>query len=209
MTLRPSWWPVHDREPDAAAFLRERRSRHPRFVDAVLADARIHATYRREPVRSDSKKAAAAEAIRLAVISDAFLAQAMYRAKAALQRRGVPVLPSLFHRLAIMCGQVCIGDPVVMAPGVYILHGQVVIDGLTEIDTEVRLAPFVTLGLRDGDYSGPTIERNVHIGTGARLLGPIRVGVGATIGANSVVIGDVASRSTVAGVPAREISSTS
>lgn len=206
MISRPDWWPDHRRPPEAVEFLRERRRRHPLFVDAVLADARVHAQYRREPIHPTSRKAATVEAVRLAFISDAFLAQTMYRAKAALLRREVPLLPAVFHRLAIMTGQVCIGDPVVMAPGVYILHGQIVIDGLTEVGSDTRIAPFVTLGLRSGDFFGPTVGRNVRIGTGSRLLGAITVGDGAAIGANSVVLGDVERRTTVAGVPARVIS---
>ena len=64
--------------------------------------------------------------LRLAWVSDAFLAQALYRVKARLQALGVPVLPRLAHRLAMVLAQVSIGDPVVMQPGIYIVHGQVV-----------------------------------------------------------------------------------
>jgi serine O-acetyltransferase len=202
VSLRPEWWPDHRRSPESSVFLAERRQRHPRFVHAVLEDARVHAQCRREPIHPTSRKAAAVEAVRLAVISDAFLAQAMYRAKAALQRRGVPLLPAICHRLAITLGQVCIGDPVVMAAGVYLVHGQVVIDGLTEIGHRTRIAPFTTVGLRAGGLFGPTIGSNVAVGTGSRLLGDISIGDGAVIGANSVVIRDVEQRTTVAGVPA-------
>jgi serine O-acetyltransferase len=205
VSIRPEWWPDHRRHPVAKAFIDERRERHPEFVHAVLEDARFHARCRQEPIQSSSRKAAAAEAVRLAIISDAFLAQAMYRAKAALQRRRVPLLPAVCHRLAIVLGQVCIGDPVVMAPGVYLVHGQVVIDGLTEIGEGTRIAPFVTLGLRAGVIVGPTVGRNVHIGTGSRVIGAITIGDGAIIGANSVVVRNVDPRTTVAGVPAKEL----
>jgi serine O-acetyltransferase len=205
VSIRPAWWPDHRRTPEAAAFLAERRQRHPPFVHAVLEDARFHAKCRREPIHETSRKAAAVEAVRLAVISDAFLAQALYRAKAASQRRQIPLLPAVFHRLAIMSGQVCIGDPVVMAAGVYLVHGQVVIDGITEVGPNTRIAPFTTLGLRAGDFFGPTVGRNVQIGTGSRVLGSITIGDGAVIGANSVVINDVEQRTTVAGVPAKII----
>jgi hypothetical protein len=52
------------------------------------------------------------------LMSDAFLAQALYRAEARLQALGVPVLPRLAHRLAMALAQVAIGDPVVIHPGV-------------------------------------------------------------------------------------------
>lgn len=115
------------------------------------------------------------------------------------------MLPWLFHRLAIVTGQVCIGDPVVVEAGVHLHHGQVVIDGITEVGSNTQIAPFVTIGLRASDFTGPIIARGVSIGTGARILGGVHVGTGATIGANSVVLADVAARTTVVGSPARAV----
>ena len=63
----------------------------------------------------------------------------------------------------------------------------------------------MTIGLRAGDVRGPTIEADVSIGTGAKLIGPVRVGAGATIGANAVVVDDVPAGATVVGVPARAV----
>lgn len=184
-------------------FLRALRARHPGLREALVADAKITAAYRGERHEFRSPPDAVAQIARLALVSDAFLAQALYRAKAALQKRGVPVLPRILHRLAMMTAQVAIGDPVVVEPGVYIVHGQVVIDGTVEIGSGVTIAPWVTIGLRAGDYQGATIERNVSIGTGAKIIGPVRIGEGATIGANAVVVDDVPAGSTVVGVPAR------
>ncbi|MSW84180.1 MAG: hypothetical protein F2832_05470 [Actinobacteria bacterium] len=96
-----------------------------------------------------------------------------------------------------------IGDPVVVRPGLYLLHGQVVMDGLIVVGEGAVIAPFTTLGLIAGDVRGPTIGDDVHIGTGARILGPITIGDGARVGANAVVIHDVAAGATVGGVPAR------
>jgi serine O-acetyltransferase len=173
----------------------------------VLADARVHARHRGEPIHPTSRRAALVEAIRLAVISDAFLGQACYRAKAAAQRRRIPILPAVMHRLAIITGQVCIGDPVVMEAGVYLLHGQVVIDGLTRVGAGSRIAPFVTIGLKTGNFGGPTLGRGVAVGTGSRVLGSITLGDGSTVGANAVVLDDVAPGATVVGVPARVLDS--
>jgi serine O-acetyltransferase len=52
--------------------------------------------------------------------------------------------------------------------------------------------------------TGPTVRANVSIGTGAKLIGPVTVGAGARIGANAVVVDDVAPAATVVGAPARE-----
>lgn len=187
------------------AFLRALRARHPGLREALAADVVVTARFRGEPDTFGSGVDLARAAIRLAWVSDAFLAQALYRFKAWGQARGIPVLPRLAHRLAMAGAQVCIGDPVVMQPGVYIVHGQVVIDGLTEIGPGVSIAPFVTIGLRAGDVAGPKIGAGVSIGTGAKLIGDIVVGDGATIGAGAVVVTDVAPGTTVRGVPARSV----
>lgn len=190
---------------DRAAFWRALRARHPRFWAAVREDARVTALHRGERHEFSSGLDAAGQALRLAWASDAFLAQMLYRAKARLQALGVPVLPRLLHKLAMVSAQVSIGDPVVVAPGVYIVHGSVVLDGLVEIETGVVISPFVTIGLRGGDVTGPTVERYVNIGTGAKLIGPVRVGEGASIGAGAVVVEDVPPGATVVGVPARRV----
>ena len=181
------------------------RSRHPGLREALIADARLTAGYRAERNDFHSRLDVAVQMLRLAWVSDAFAAQALYRLKAALQARGVPLLPRLAHRLAMMLAQVSIGDPVLVHPGIYIVHGQVVVDGQVEIHSGVTIAPWVTIGLRAGDYRGATIGRNVSIGTGAKVIGPVRVGEGATIGANAVVVDDVPAGATVVGAPARAV----
>jgi serine O-acetyltransferase len=186
-------------------FWAELRSRHPPVRRAVLADAAITAQRRGERWEFRSPTDAAVQALRLAVVSDAFAAQVLYRVKAGLQRRGVPVLPRLAHRLAMMVAQISIGDPVVVEAGVYFPHGQVVIDGVITVGAGTSIAPWATLGLLPGSIHGPIVGRNVSIGTGAKLLGPVTVGAGAKIGANAVVLADVAPGATAVGVPARVV----
>jgi serine O-acetyltransferase len=140
--------------------------------------------------------------------SDAFLAQAFYRAQARLDALRVPVLPRVAHRLAMITAQVCIGRTVLVHPGVYLGHGQVVVDGFVEIHSGVVILPWVTIGLRDNNPQGPTIGRDVRIGTGAKVLGSITVHRGAQIGANAVVVDNVPAHATVVGVPARRVSET-
>jgi serine O-acetyltransferase len=184
------------------AFLRSLQERHPGFREAVLADARMTALHRGERNEFRSPLDVAVQVLRLCWVSDAFAAQVLYRLKAALQARGIPVLPRIAHRLAMMLAQVSIGDPVIVQPGVYIIHGQIVIDGLVEVGPGAVIGPWVTIGLRAGNVQGATLERDVQIGTGTKVIGPVRIGAGARVGANAVVIADVAPGATVVGVPA-------
>jgi serine O-acetyltransferase len=188
---------------DTDAVWRAIRARHPRLREALAADARVTALYRGERYEFRSRLDLTVQILRLAWCSDAFLAQACYRVKARLQALGVPVVPRLCHRLAMVLAQVSIGDPVVMEPGVYIIHGQFVADGLVEIGTGAVIAPWVTIGLRAGNVRGATLEPGVSIGTGAKVIGPVRIGAGAQVGANAVVVDDVPAGATVVGAPAR------
>jgi serine O-acetyltransferase len=92
--------------------------------------------------------------------------------------------------------------------GLFIDHGSGVVIGETaEIGDDVTLYQGVTLG-GTGFATGkrhPTVQDNVTIGSGAKLLGPITVGHGAKIGANSVVITDVPPNSTVVGNPGHPV----
>lgn len=186
------------------AFLAELRAGFPPFFEAVDADARRSAVYRGEP-QPTSKLESIVLAFRLMWESDAFFALVLYRARTTLQRRGVPVIPRLLHKWCMSSAQLCIGDPVHIDAGVYVPHGQLVIDGITRIGTGAVLAPWGSIGLRSGDFRGPVIGTNVHVGTGSRILGPLTVGNDAQIGASSVVIHDVPAGAIVVGQPAREI----
>jgi serine O-acetyltransferase len=190
---------------ETEAFWRALRARHPPLREALVADARVTASYRGERHEFGSRADTAAQMLRLALVSDAYLGQALYRLKARLQARGLPLLPRIAHRLAMVLAQISIGDPVVVHPGVYVIHGQIVVDGLVEIHSGTVIAPFVTIGLRAGDVRGATIERDVSIGSGAKVIGAVRIGAGATVGANAVVVDDVPPGATVVGAPARPV----
>lgn len=92
--------------------------------------------------------------------------------------------------------------------GVFIDHGMgVVIGETTIIGDQCLLYQGVTLG-GTGKTHGkrhPTLESNVVIGAGAKVLGAIQIGSNTRIGAGSVVLRDVASNSTVVGIPGRVV----
>jgi serine O-acetyltransferase len=89
----------------------------------------------------------------------------------------------------------------------FIDHGAGVVIGETsEIGNDVTIYQGVVLGGVSSEKikRHPTVENEVVIGAGAVILGPITIGEGAKIGANSVVLGDVKPYTTVVGVPSRE-----
>jgi serine O-acetyltransferase len=90
----------------------------------------------------------------------------------------------------------------------FIDHGAGVVIGETaEIGDRVTLYQGVTLG-GTGFARGkrhPTVGDDVTIGSGAKLLGPVDIGHGAKVGANTVVISDVPSNSTVVGNPGHPV----
>jgi serine O-acetyltransferase len=92
----------------------------------------------------------------------------------------------------------------------FIDHGFTVIGETAEIGDDVTIYQSVTLGGTNpsggvGGKRHPTLRDKVVIGSGAQVLGPIEVGDGAKIGANSVVTKDVAPGSTVVGIPAKPV----
>ncbi|OYY76526.1 MAG: serine acetyltransferase [Sphingomonas sp. 28-62-20] len=90
----------------------------------------------------------------------------------------------------------------------FIDHGFTVIGETVEIGDNVTIYQCVTLGgtSPDNGVAGkrhPTLLDNVIIGSGAQVLGPITIGVGARVGANAVVTKDVMPGAVMVGIPAR------
>jgi serine O-acetyltransferase len=195
--------------PSAIERLRESvpdvHDRHPPFVEAVLTDARVAAAFRGERHEFGSRLDGLLQVLRLMLQTDAFFALAAYRAKASLQARRIPVLPWIAHRLAMISAQISISDTVVVQPGVFIPHGQVVMYGLVEVSSAVTLYPWVTLAPTGSGAEGPNVGPAAVIGTGAKLVGDIEVGANARIGINAVVLDDVPPNTTVVGMPAQPI----
>lgn len=85
--------------------------------------------------------------------------------------------------------------------------GAIVIHGYAKIGDECIIRQGVTIGIRSIERLGdvPELGRRVDIGAGAKILGRVRVGDGARIGANAVVLCDVPPGATAVGIPARVI----
>ena len=78
----------------------------------------------------------------------------------------------------------------------------IVVGGAARVGARVRFMGSNTVGTARGD-GHPTIGDDVVLGCGARVLGPVRVGARAVIGANAVVLSDVPEDAVAVGVPAR------
>jgi len=142
--------------------------------------------------------------------AESWLAILLFRLKQKLRRAHVPALPVACDVLSRALFGVSIGNAVEIGPGLMITHGNVVIDGRTRIGKHCQINPWVTIGLSNSrrygfSADGPAIGDEVHIGTGAKILGPVRIGDHARIGANAVVVHDVPANVTVVGAPARVV----
>jgi serine O-acetyltransferase len=131
-----------------------------------------------------------------------------YRVAHALHQTGIPVAPMALSYASRAVTGVEIHPAARIGEDFFIDHGSGVVIGETaEIGDRVTLYQGVTLG-GTGFARGkrhPTVENDVTIGSGAKLLGPITVGHCAKVGANTVVIDDVPPNSTVVGNPGHPV----
>ncbi len=131
-----------------------------------------------------------------------------HRVAHALMQTGVPVLPRVIAYATRAVTGVEIHPAAVIGNEFFVDHGAGVVIGETAvIGDRVTLYQGVTLG-GTGFQRGkrhPTLGDNVTVGSGAKLLGPIDVGAGAKVGANTVVVEDVPPGATVVGNPGHPV----
>jgi len=125
-----------------------------------------------------------------------------------LYEQKIPFLPRFFSELSRWITGIDIHPGAVIGEGCVIDHGMGVVIGETAIiGNDVLIFQGVTLGGNKNTQSKrhPTIEDNVMIGAGSKVLGNITIGKNSMVGANSVVTKDVPPDSVVAGIPAKII----
>lgn len=139
-----------------------------------------------------------------------FQALLAYRVAHRLWKMRLRLLGRLVSQFARWVTGVEIHPGALIGNGFFIDHGMgVVIGETTEIGDYVTLFQGVTLG-GTGKEKGkrhPTLGNHVVVGSGAKVLGDIRIGDSVKIGANSVVLRSVPSNSTVTGIPGRIVKS--
>lgn len=151
-------------------------------------------------------KAVDAHWLRVVLSNRGFHALMCYRIAHLLWRARIPLIPLILTRAVQMLYGIDIDWRAEIA-GVCIVHGFGLVIGQGAVVGEgCRLYHGVTLGIASKEEDGfPCLGRNVLVGAGAKILGPVRIGDNVKVGANSVVITDIPPGATVGGVPARVI----
>lgn len=134
----------------------------------------------------------------------------LFRLYSFLFRHNVPVFPRLLYFINRILFSVVLPPSAIIGRNVTFAYQGLatVIHARSCIGNNVFIGPNVIIGGRGGERDVPVIEDGVFLGAGSRIMGSIRIGKGATVAAAALVISDVPSGATVAGVPARVINST-
>lgn len=137
-----------------------------------------------------------------------FQALVLHRISHKLWKSKLPLIPRVLSQLTRNFTGVEIHPGAKIGRGVFIDHGMGVVIGETsEIGDRCLLYQGVTLGGtgKDCGKRHPTLEENVVVGAGAKVLGAIQIGSNTRIGAGSVVVKNVEKNSTVVGIPGRVV----
>ena len=137
-----------------------------------------------------------------------FQALGLHRISHKLWNYKLPLLPRVLSQLTRSITGIEIHPGAKIGRGVFIDHGMGVVIGETsEIGDRCLLYQGVTLGGtgKDSGKRHPTLQENVVVGAGAKVLGAIKIGSNTRIGAGSVVVKNVEKNSTVVGIPGRVV----
>jgi serine O-acetyltransferase len=153
---------------------------------------------------------AAKSVIEILLCYPGFHAILLHRLAHRLYKAGVPLIPRVISQISRFLTGIEIHPGATIGRRFFIDHGMgVVIGETTEIGDDCLLYQGVTLG-GTGNEKGkrhPTLGDNVVVGTGAKVLGNIRIGNHVKVGAGSVVVHPVPDHSTVVGIPGRVVRS--
>jgi serine O-acetyltransferase len=151
---------------------------------------------------------AAKSVIEILLCYPGFHAILAHRLAHRLYKAGVPLVPRVISQISRFFTGIEIHPGATIGRRFFIDHGMgVVIGETTEIGDDCLLYQGVTLG-GTGNEKGkrhPTLGDHVVVGTGAKVLGNIRIGSHVKVGAGSVVVYPVPDHSTVVGIPGRVV----
>ncbi len=133
-----------------------------------------------------------------------FHARQLHRLAHTLRQARIPILPRVISHFNRLITGIEIHPGAKIGNGFFIDHGMGVVIGETaEIGDNCHLYQGVTLGGTSTrrEKRHPTLEDNVEVGAGAKLIGAITIGENAQVGAGSVVVTNVPPNATIVGVP--------
>jgi len=143
------------------------------------------------------------EAVKAALSQDGYKVLLMSRIRESARRWHVPGVNHALRLVTTVLYSIEIGNDIELGEGINFTHTLgTVIGGTSKVGARVKFMGNNTIGTAK-DNGCPVIEDDVVIGCGARVLGPIRVGRGAFIGANAVVLTDVPPGAIATGIPAK------
>ncbi len=142
-------------------------------------------------------------AVQAALSQDGYKVLLATRLRESARRWHIPFANHALRLATTVLYGIEIGSEIELGEGVNFAHTLgTVIGGTSKVGRRVKFMGNNTVGT-NRDNGCPVIEDDVIVGCGARILGPVRIGKGAFIGANAVVLEDVPAGAVATGIPAK------
>lgn len=146
----------------------------------------------------------------LGVFSPRFLPVLLCRIAHSLHRLGLVPLAKVLSLLNFFLFGIEIAARCPIGKGLFLPHTHGTVIGAWTIGDNATIFQGVTLGAKELDFSyqessRPTVGNGVTIGAGAKVIGGVVLGMNSRVGANAVVLNDVAPGSLVVGIPAKVV----
>jgi serine O-acetyltransferase len=141
------------------------------------------------------------------LLTDGTMAMIWYRMMQTSRNWRLTPFELLFNRCNTVFCSCIIGRGAEFGPGLVIIHSNgIVINGAVRGGANIKIEHQVTIGAEKRE--SPVLGDGVFIGAGAKIIGPVKIGTGAKIGANAVVLHDIPDYATAVGIPARVVKTT-
>jgi serine O-acetyltransferase len=149
--------------------------------------------------------------LRIILFTEGVWALAVYRFGQYLYEEAPPSLRKLLRvpyeiarKMLVLAIGIHLGPETQIGPGLYIAHfGGIWINPRVQMGAHCNIAHGVTIGAPDAEAGAPVLGDRVWVGAGAVITGPVQIGSGAVIGANSLVSSNLPENAVAVGVPAR------
>lgn len=152
---------------------------------------------------ADASRPSVKDVVKAALSQDGYKVLLLSRVRESARKWHIPGVNHALRLVTTVLYSIEIGNDIELGEGINFTHTLgTVIGGTSKVGARVKFMGNNTIGTAK-DNGCPVIEDDVVIGCGARVLGPIRIGRGAFIGANAVVLTDVPAGAIATGIPAK------